>query len=265
MERVLLIAGGGLPAEREFSALLAALEAGGSPLEAVVKDLEVFSGATPPPGYDLGTEIDGVLRAADTRGWDTFHLVGYSGGGASALAFAAARPERLESLALVEPAWAGNWGWSDAHSAHWERLRALESLPPFEFLPAFLGLHVGPGAEVSPPFDPSVPPPPWVANRPPGIHAIVGAFLAHDLDRSALAAFGKPVYYALGGLSNQDEFGEIAAKLAGVFPDFRMEEFPDRHHLDPPHLAEPERVAESLRALWNKASERGETIRIPQL
>lgn len=32
---------------------------------------------------------------------------GYSGGGASALALAAAHPSRLLSLGLLEPAWAG--------------------------------------------------------------------------------------------------------------------------------------------------------------
>ncbi|NUP73583.1 MAG: alpha/beta hydrolase [Sinomonas sp.] len=258
MERVLLIAGGGLPAELEFSSVIAALES--RAVDALAKDLEVFSGPTPPPGYSLDTEIDGALRAADARGWGTFHLVGYSGGGAVALAFAAAHPERLLSLALFEPAWAGNWGWTDRHQAYWHELSALESLPPFEFLPAFLGLHVKPGVVVSPPFDPSSPPP-WMSNRPAGITAIIGAFRAHELDRAALGRFEAPVYYALGGLSNQDGFGEIATKLASVFPNFTLEEFPDRHHLDPPHLAEPERVAASLLALWADAHD----AQVPQL
>ena len=47
--------------------------------------------ATPeaPPDYTLELEVAGVQRAADERGWRRFHVVGYSGGGATALAVAA--------------------------------------------------------------------------------------------------------------------------------------------------------------------------------
>jgi hypothetical protein len=34
-----------------------------------------------------------------------------------------------------------------------------------------------------------------------------------------LTRFDRPVYFALGGLSNPDQFGEIATRLSGVFPD----------------------------------------------
>jgi hypothetical protein len=44
-----------------------------------------------------------------------------------------------------------------------------------------------------------------------------------------------------------------AERLAGVFPDFTVEPFPDRHHFDPPHRIEPARVADSLRWLWTRA------------
>jgi pimeloyl-ACP methyl ester carboxylesterase len=55
--------------------------------------------------------------------WDTFDLVGYSGGRASVLAFADKHPQRLLSLTLLEPAWAGDWDWSKAHSRLWKLLR----------------------------------------------------------------------------------------------------------------------------------------------
>ena len=41
----------------------------------------------------------GILRAAEAAGFERFHLVGYSGGGAISAAFAARHPERLLSLA----------------------------------------------------------------------------------------------------------------------------------------------------------------------
>lgn len=247
--RVILLPGSVLPAAPAYGPLLAAL---GDDIDAVAKDLEVYAGSTPPPGYSLDTEADGVLRVADERGWDTFHLVGYSGGGASALAFAATRPERLETLSLLEPAWAGNWGWSAAHRALWTRYRALEGLPPDDFMAEFVKLGVRPGVGASLPVRDGEQPP-WMALRPAGIRAFIRTFETYELDRNALATFEKPVYFALGALSNPDEYGEIAERLSGVFSDFRLEVFAGRHHFDPPHRVEPERVAASLKALWNAA------------
>ncbi len=41
--------------------------------------------------------------------------------------------------------------------------------------------------------------------------------------------------------------------LAAVFPDFRLEVFYGRHHFDPPHRIEPERLAGMLREHWERA------------
>lgn len=49
-------------------------------------------------------EVDALEQAVGAAGLDTFHLVGYSGGGAVSLAFAAQHPERLWSLTMFEPA-----------------------------------------------------------------------------------------------------------------------------------------------------------------
>ncbi|MDQ4503774.1 alpha/beta hydrolase [Sinomonas sp. ASV322] len=246
--RAVLLPGSVLPAALAYGALVEAL---GDGVEALVKDLEVYAGPTPPPDYSLDTEVDGVLREAEAHGWDTFHLVGYSGGGASALAFAAKHHARLESLALLEPAWAGSWGWSPAHRALWERYRELDVLPPAEFMAEFVKLGVRPGVTAGLPVR-GGDQPPWMALRPAGIRAFIRTFETYDLDRDALARFDRPVYFALGALSNPDDYGEIAERLAGVFPDFRLEVFAGRHHFDPPHRVEPERVAASLRALWDR-------------
>jgi pimeloyl-ACP methyl ester carboxylesterase len=90
-----------LPAELAYAALL---DVFGDHVDAIAKDLEVYSGEQPPADFSLALEVDGILREADARGFDRFHLVGYSGGGASSLAFATVRGERLLSLALLEPA-----------------------------------------------------------------------------------------------------------------------------------------------------------------
>jgi len=92
-----------------------------------------------------------------------------------------------------------------------------------------------------------------MATRPAGIGAFMQTFKTSELDRSTLERFSRPVYFALGGLSNPDQFGEIAKRLARVFPDFELEVFEERHHFDPPHRIEPERLANSLRAVWRRA------------
>ena len=248
MYRAVLLPGSVLPAGPAYGPLLAAL---GSDVDARPKELEVYAGDAPPADYSLVTEVAGIARIADEAGFDRFHLVGYSGGGAASLAFAAARPERLLSLALLEPAFAGWQRMSAAERAHLERFRVLLGIGGAEMFPAFQALQLAPGVEPPPP--PAEPPPPWMAQRPAGIRAILEDFLRSDLDLDALEAFDRPVLFILGGRSHPDYFARMAERLAGVFPDFTIERFPERHHFDPPHRIEPDRVADSLRRLWARA------------
>jgi pimeloyl-ACP methyl ester carboxylesterase len=244
---VILLPGIVLPAALAYGALIEAL----GDVEAVAKELEVYATDEPPHDYDLDLEVHGVLHEAEGRGWERFHLAGYSGGGAVALAFATHHPDRLLSLALLEPAWAGSWDWSPAEQAIWDEHDRLEGLPADELMAAFVRLGLRQGVEPPPP--PSGEAPPWMAKRPAGIRAITQTFKSYDLDRTALEGFLRPVYVALGGLSNPDQYGEIARRLARVFPDFELEVFEERHHFDPPHRIEPERLASSLRAVWHRA------------
>jgi hypothetical protein len=93
-----------------------------------------------------------------------------------------------------------------------------------------------------------------MAKRPAGIRAFLRDFKTYDLDRARLAAFERPVFFVLGGLSNPDDYGEVAERLSTVFPDFHLEMFPDRHHFDPPHRIEPDRLAALLREHWERAN-----------
>jgi pimeloyl-ACP methyl ester carboxylesterase len=246
--RVILLPGSVLPGDLAYGSLVAAL---GSTTDGIVKELEVYATPEAPPDYTLDLEVAGVLRDADERAWEQFHLVGYSAGGAVALAFAARHSERLASLALLEPAWAGRWDLSSPEQALWSEYDRLETLPPEEFMRSFMRLNVRPGVELPPP--PSGDPPPWMAKRPGGIRAFMRTFRTYELDHDTLARFDRPVYFALGGLSNPDQFGAIATRLNRVFPDFELEVFEERHHFDPPHRIEPERLADSLKALWRRA------------
>jgi pimeloyl-ACP methyl ester carboxylesterase len=248
--RVVLLPGIILPAELAYGALVRAL---GPEVEAVAKDLEVYATPEPPADYALDLEVAGVLREADRRDWDRFHLVGYSAGGAVALALAAARPDRLASLALLEPAWAGNTGLSATEQAAWRQQRRIAQLPDDERMPAFVESALKPG--VPPPPPPPGDPPPWMANRPAGIRAINRAFEQGDIDPEALRRFDRPVYFALGGLSNPDQYGELATRLGELFPDFELEVFDERHHFEPPHRFEPERLARSLESHWRTAAQ----------
>jgi pimeloyl-ACP methyl ester carboxylesterase len=246
--RVILLPGIVLPADLAYAPLIAAL---GSDVEAVAKDLEVYAPPEPPEDYSLESEVAGAIREADARGWERFHVVGYSGGGAAALAIAAARPERLASLALLEPAWAGNWDLSPLEKALRVEYDRLEGLPSDEFMPTFMRLNLKP--DVPLPTPPQGDPPSWMSKRPAGIRAITRAFRRDELDLDALRAFDRPVYFALGALSNPDQYEEIAKRLSRVFKDFQLEIFEERHHFDPPHRIEPERLANSLERLWRRA------------
>ena len=246
--QVVLLPGSVLPAGPAYGPLLAEL---GPDVDARAKELEVYGGDAPPLDFTLDTEVDGVTRVADEAGFERFHLVGYSAGGASSLAFAARHPERLLSLALMEPAFAGWQEMTPEERAALERFRPLLDMDGAAQMTRFQALQLAPGVEPAPP--PPGSPPPWMASRPAGIRAFLATFLSSDLDLDALRGFDRPVWFALGGRSNPEYYGRMADRLARVFPDFTIERFPNRHHFDPPHRIEPVVVAASLRALWTRS------------
>jgi pimeloyl-ACP methyl ester carboxylesterase len=240
---IILLPGGILPAQPAYQGLVAEL---GDDVDARAKDLEMYAGKTvPPPGYSLGTEVEGIRRLADEAGFETFHLVGYSAGGASSLAFASRHSERLRSLALMEPAWAGRAGQTAEEAAVFDRFRAIPEMTPDGIMPAFIRTQLAPGVEPPPP--PPGPPPPWMPSRLAGIGAFMRAFDAFEPDFDVLRRFDRPVYFALGGRGNPDLYARMAERLAGVFSDFTLDVFEDLHHFDQPHRVEPARLAAAHR------------------
>lgn len=242
----ILLPGAVLPAEIAYAPLLEALI--GQDVDAVAKDLEIYATDEPPPGYSLDLEIEGILRTGEAAGFERFHLVGYSGGGASAVAFTAGHRDRVRSLALLEPAWIGNHGLSVEEQRIWRDLDKIGVLPPAQVMRAFVRTQLAAG--VDPPRSPPGPSPQWMAKRPARIAALTAAFASHRLNPARLRDFDGPVYYALGARSNPDYYGRMAEGAARLFSDFHLEVFEDRHHFDPPHRVEPERVARSLKAMW---------------
>jgi hypothetical protein len=89
-----------------------------------------------------------------------------------------------------------------------------------------------------------------MAKRPAGVRAFVRAFEEEDLHEPDLRSFEGPVWFALGGRSNPELYGQMAERLARVWPRMAIERFPERHHFDPPHRTEPTRVAAALERLW---------------
>ena len=244
----ILLPGAVLPADLAYAALLDEL---GRPLDVRAKDLEVYAQDEPPDDFSLETEVIGVLRFAGEAGFDRFNVVGYSAGGAVALALAATHPSRVGSLALMEPAWAGRHGMSAEEAAAHERVRAALAIEdPDAAMRAFVRAQLA--ADVPSPPSPSGPRPTWMAKRPAGVSAFVRAFDEADLSSEALSAFKGPVWFAVGGLSDPDLYARKAERLAAIWPRMIVQVFPERHHFDPPHRVEAGRVAAALRELWGR-------------
>jgi pimeloyl-ACP methyl ester carboxylesterase len=244
---VVFLPGGIMPTAVQYEPLLSILDGKIQPL---LKDLEVYTGEVPSPGYDLDQEVEGLKQAAQDFGFQNFHLVGYSGGGAIALAFTATYPEMVRSLALSEPAEIPSQEWYQQEADHKRSLERVMSLPPDEQMPEFVRLHLRPGVQPPPPLQGV--PPPWMVKRPAGLKAMSRAFFNSKITLSQMKQFQKPVYLAIGSLSNPYE--ERKAKtMAQLFPDFRVEIYEGRHHFDPPQRAEPERFARALNQLWVRA------------
>jgi pimeloyl-ACP methyl ester carboxylesterase len=241
---VVFMPGGVTPVAPSYAPLLQEL---GEEIAPLLKELEVYAGDRPPVDYSIQVEVDALERAATAAGLDTFHLVGFSGGGAVSLSFAAQHPGRLRSLALFEPANVpGPWDRAE----HPETVAADQTVGPEAMLAEFTRRQLRPGVE--PPAPPPGPPPPWMAKRPAGLRAMMAAFETDNTDRDALRRCALPVYLAYGLLTAENMVRRVQL-LAGLLPDLWIEAYPGIHHFGPPQRTQPVRYAASLRQLWARA------------
>lgn len=234
-----------MPCALRYAPLIEALGPG---VRTFTKDLEVYGGpATPPDGYTLEVELDGLDRFADEQGLERFHLYGHSGGGAVSLAYVARDPSRVISLALDEPA----CDYSvESYISIRDDFVAMSKGEDDAFMADFAASMMKPGAE--PPPRPPGPPPEWMGNRPAGVRAFVRALASSDVDPERFRAFPGPVYYSYGSLSNPT-WADMPRRLEKLFPRFRWEEYEGASHPYTSHIKEPARVAAVLRAMWAEA------------
>ena len=232
-----------MPGHLRYGALLAAL---GSPQDAVVKELEVYA-AEGPPGDDLlAAEVRGLDRFVAAHGMGRFHLYGYSFGATVALAYVAVHGEKVLSLALDEPA-------SDFSDQDRRLLAAetpdLDQLPQDQRVAAFARSVVRPGVTV-PPAPPL--PPEQLAGVSAALTAAGRALRDHRVDQPRLRTYRGPVLVSHGSQSSA-RWQTMAARLAQTFPDCTVQRYEGAHHLHTGHQTQPDRVAATLRKLWDRA------------
>lgn len=233
-----------MPAVARYAPLGAALR-GDRPT--LTKELEVYAGPEPPSGYSLDTEVEGLARFCDSHSLGRFHLYGHSAGGAVALAYVAAHPDRVLSLALDEPA--TDFSAEDAAAIEEGLPGDLDALAPADRMALFARSLVRPEVDLGPPrpFDG-----PEMGKRPRGLTAFRRALIDHGVDRRAVVAFGGPVYFSYGSMSNQ-RWEAMAERFSEDFARCTVQRFEGIHHLHTSHQAEPEVVAEALDRLWLEA------------
>ncbi|MGH2451239.1 MAG: alpha/beta fold hydrolase [Candidatus Limnocylindria bacterium] len=233
-----------MPAAMRYEALFGAL--GGERRDLVPLDLLIADEAWPAASYSIAAEIAALDRVADAAELERFHLYGHSGGGAVALAYAAARPDRLLSVALDEPS--TDFSAADLAGPDWTELRGIRDLPLSERLPAFRRLQVAPGVPVPLP-DPL---PAWIDPAPGRIVAFTEAAAGHRVAPERYRAFRSPVHYTYGSLTRA-RYEATRDRLAALFPRLVSERYEGLHHLHCAHQGAPDRVAAALRALWREA------------
>ena len=236
---MILLPGAILPAELAYGALIDAL---GDEVEAVAKDLEVYAGDEPPVDYSLDT------RSPASCGRPTRAA---GSGSISSATRAAAQPRSrwprgvrtgCSASLCSSPPGPADWDLSEAERALWREFEKLEALPPDEFMAAFVRLAASPrrrpacaGARPAPALDGEAP------CRHPRIHAHIPDLRPRPGVAAPVSTAPSTTPSAVSAIPTM--YGEIAERLSRVFDDFTLEVFEERHHFDPPHRIEPERLA----------------------
>jgi len=244
--QVICLPGSVAPAPQRYGPLLQAV---GDSAELHLKELEVYREATPSSDYTIDEELDAIDRFADSKGLERFHLIGYSAGGFISLAYAATRPQRIQSLALFEAARIPGQ-LTNEEAAFFSFLESkLRGLDGPEFMKVFVREQVKPGVQLPPPPAAASP---EMQKRPAGIAALSRQFDAYSFDRRRFGECRFPVFYAYGDLSH-DEQAMKAGILATLFPDVHVRRFSGVHHFVPPDQIYTPAHVSTLLQLWSAA------------
>ena len=210
----------------------------------VAKDLEVYADDRPPHGFNLGIEAAGVLREADAHG----SIVSISS--ATRAAVHRRCPRSPPWRAAPEPGAAGTGLGGERENAAGGATDGALPRARLSCRPVHGRVHTAATSARCRAARASRGPVAAVAGQATGRHPGVPRCIRRRRSRSRSAqGVQPPVYFAVGGRSNPDFFRPMAERLSAIFADFTLETFADRHHFDPPHRAEPERLADSLLAL----------------
>jgi pimeloyl-ACP methyl ester carboxylesterase len=244
---VICLPGGVAPATQRYAPLVAAVD---GRAELHLKDLEVYREEAPPLDYSVDEELKALDRFADSLDLGRFHLLGYSGGGFLSLAYAGTRPDRLQSLALFEPAMIPGHKSPEEQIATDSLKAQLEGLEGPGFMAAFVRAQLKPGVQSPPP--PSQPVP-GMQKRPAGIAAMMRSFEAYSFDRETLRATEFPVYLGYGDLTHEKEAVQ-AAILGRLFGDIHIQRFAGVHHFVTPERIYTPAHARALEEIWARGS-----------
>lgn len=193
--------------------------------------------------YELTTEVAAVEQAAADRGWDSYHLFGFSAGATVALAAACANPDAVLSVAVFEPASIGDDDWSP-HETQWRsELSRLRELPREERQTVFRRLLMA-TAECLPPLGAA---PLWDEHT----DKLEDMLAQTGFTSGDLAALSQPVLSMSGALSNL-RFTALTKRLLEVVPRATPAVFDSCSHLAPPHRIAQQELADELSRLWSR-------------
>jgi pimeloyl-ACP methyl ester carboxylesterase len=227
-----------MPASLRYKPLIRALGEGAG---LIAQDMAVVGAG---PGYSMRTEIDALEEVRQAHRLERFHLYGHSAGGAVALAYVAAHPDRVISLALDEPS--TDFSDEDLAWPGWAQMRGIREMSFTDGMTMFRRLQVGPMVPAALPAEP----PAWMSVGPERVAAFSRAVADHRIAAQRYSRFPGLVRFTYGSLSHP-RFGDIRDRLARAFPRFSSERIEALHHLRSEHQAMPDAVARSLRSLWS--------------
>lgn len=205
-----------------------------------VVDLRVWhlSGHT---DYGLPTEVAAIREAAWVRGWDRYHLFGFSAGGTVALAAARGNPA-VRTVAVYEPASIGDDDWHPAEVAWRMEFAGVRALPVDHRQAAFRQMLLRDRAGLPPGLGPA---PSW-DERSDALEDMLDrtGFVSRDL-----VEISCPTLILSGALSSE-RFQAAAERLTEVIRGARAVTLAGCSHLAPPHRVAPDRLTAELTGLW---------------